>query len=155
MKTCIRAGVFETNSSSSHSLTIKSGALTDINDIVDNIIIGQGGEFGWGVETLTDFDSKFQYLITYLFSGVSSQDEIDEIVNNNSYYAMLTKAVATHLNSKIIMRTYKQVEKKYDKFGYIDHASYGEASDAFNSRDELANFLFNPFSKLHIDNDNH
>ena len=75
----IRKGVFETNSSSSHSLTISDGEIVGQPSVslVKNIrngdyyIIVSGGDFGWAEEDFYDTDTKLSYLFTYLFGNHS------------------------------------------------------------------------------------
>ena len=61
MKQVIRNNVFETNSSSMHSLSIRGK---------DNIFCpaypldGTFGEFGWGNETYSDYNDRLSYLLT-------------------------------------------------------------------------------------------
>ena len=79
MQTIIRKSVFETNSSSCHSLCIKKG---DIGKIVipegtlfnkkDGVLTFELGCYGFGSYNLPDFNKKFSYLMTYLLMCMSN-----------------------------------------------------------------------------------
>lgn len=139
----IRQQVFETNSSSCHSITISNtGNLfqTLYPDDNGNIVL-YGDEFGWGVETHNDVATKASYLVTHL-KTVSDHNE-----------EMFVKVIKEHTGAKNVI-----IEPNGDKFfpyGYIDHQSEGEANRAFKSEMTLFQYLFNPNSELHIDHDNH
>jgi hypothetical protein len=68
MKKVIRKGVFETNSSSTHSITIAdSGKLQNTLPITDGKIFVTCEEFGWEQEVHTDAYTKLSYLKTNIF----------------------------------------------------------------------------------------
>src|SRR4051794_30987832 len=65
--TKVRRGVFETNSSSTHSISIASGAETldtiPVDD--DGVCRVQPGEFGWEEETFHDAATKASYAMEW------------------------------------------------------------------------------------------
>lgn len=134
----IRKSVFETNSSSSHSITINSSATnyTSISPDADGIITidTKGYDFGWGYEDYNDFHSKACYC------AIDQQ-------NTESNLVMLQKVIMEHTGAK-------EVKLRIDPNSYIDHQSYGTSSDAFESEQTLKDFLFSKNSILIIDNDN-
>lgn len=79
MQTIIRKSVFETNSSSCHSLCIKKG---DIGKIVipegtlfnkkDGVLTFELGCYDFGSYNLPNFNKKFSYLMTYLLMSMSN-----------------------------------------------------------------------------------
>lgn len=79
MQTIIRKSVFETNSSSCHSLCIKKG---DVGKIVipegtlfnkkDGVLTFELGCYGFGSYNLPNFNKKFSYLMTYLLMSMSN-----------------------------------------------------------------------------------
>lgn len=85
IKRQLRHGVFETNSSSSHSVSISNvGSLTSVKPNRDGIINISLGEYGWGVEEHFDFETKASYLFTDLvynnstdFQNISKIDYIN------------------------------------------------------------------------------
>jgi hypothetical protein len=155
----IRRGVFETNSSSSHSISIScSDHFSDLfaNVVKGGVVYGTGLEFGWGYDIYSSANIKLQYLITGIFSSCSSQLDVEDKKENNSYYKMLKDVIKEYTNYELKIVDFDNIkEKKYYPYGYIDHQSYGEYAMAFDSKNTLANFLFNPQSTLIIDNDNH
>ena len=79
MQTIIRKSVFETNSSSCHSLCIKKG---DVGKIVipegtlfnkkDGVLTFELGCYGFGSYNLPNFNKKFSYLMTYLLMSMNN-----------------------------------------------------------------------------------
>lgn len=136
----IRHGVFETNSSSCHSLSISySGAFEGLTPNENNEIVLTPGEFGWGYEEYSDALTKIAYCW---------QDTEHDSANRE----MLIDVVLKHTGaSKLLM---EKSDDQYHSEGYIDHQSYGTSADAFDDEWTLKNFLFNPDSVLVIDNDN-
>ena len=63
---------------------------------------------------------------------------------------MLVKVIKEHTGCNEVVFNALELNN-----GYIDHQSYGETSEAFSSEENLKNFIFNPGSNLHLDNDNH
>lgn len=135
-KQLIRNNVFETNSSSSHSISIadntKEFTLETIYPDQDGIVIVEGGEFGWEWEKYNDAQTKASYCAVY------SQ-------NNPDKRKMLIEVIKEQTGAEMV---------NVSDEGYIDHDSDGVASDAFVSKDTLKNFIFNKNSWLFTGNDN-
>ena len=78
MQTIIRKSVFETNSSSCHSLCIKKGDSaniaipTDVHFDKDGVLTFELGCYGFGSYNLPNFNKKFSYLMTYLLMSMSN-----------------------------------------------------------------------------------
>lgn len=135
MKT-IRPMVFETNSSSTHSISICSKwdpKRCDKLLVEDGICTIFEGEFGWGVETFHDAASKASYLAT---SAHGDEDRLEVL-------------------AEVIRKYTGASEVRFEGEGYIDHQSIGVAYEAFESDDSIRDFIFNPKSVLRTDNDNH
>lgn len=138
MKT-IRKKVFETNSSSSHSITIsydeliRDETMIDRSDYNNPVIILTGGEFGWGVDTYNDALTKANYCAVD-FDG---NEELTEL---------LKEAIEEFMGVP--------VEINIDSYSYIDHQSKGTARYEIGSKNEILYFIFDPNSYLYIDNDN-
>jgi hypothetical protein len=133
MPEIIRTGVFETNSSSTHSISIdESVELLDTLPVDDTgRITLTGGEFGWGPSEHTDALTKANYIATdYSYS----ED-----------YSILTEVIKEQTGCT-------EVVYDMDKWCYIDHQSSGTGREL--SKDELRQFIFNPKSTLYISNDN-
>jgi hypothetical protein len=128
----IRKGVFETNSSSMHSLTIKNEPINrDIDD--SEIVIDVGnGEYGWSGSTLYSWEDKADYFGVECFYDDNKQEQ-------------LTRALKSKFpNAKI----------RFGNSGHIDHQSSGDAWNKVDSDEDLYDILFGD-SYVTIDNDNH
>jgi len=135
MKKIIRTGVFETNSSSSHSLSV---AREDQEFVYDTIYPDQNGlikvtgeEFGWGWTKYNDSMTKLAYL--FQDSPESKYDDIKEIV--------MKQTGATEVDF-------------IEGGGYIDHDGCGTTHEVRGSNEDMRNFVFNKNSWLFIGNDN-
>lgn len=128
----IRHSVFETNSSSSHSITISNDNSQDLMDMIyptdDDIIILTGGEFGWEWEKYNDALTKANYAAQ---SGYKPD--------------MLKSVIEEHTGYKTIIEL---------NGGYIDHNSDHVTAEAFKTNETLRQFIFNKKSMLFLGNDN-
>ncbi len=136
----VRHSVFETNSSSTHSISIVKGVeVYDTLPLFDgpngNYVSIDQGEFGWGYEELTDAGSKAAYLWTFAKGGTDSQRK------------MLKEAILEHTGAD-------EVQFDEDSEGYIDHQSSDVAEPVFESKQRIIDFIFNPKSVLILDTDN-
>jgi len=148
--TCTRHGVFETNSSSTHSISIsRTNVLSDIPYIENGVAYISYGEFGWQEECFKDFETKASYCITFI-TGVVQEHRPRR---SNDFLKMLERVILKHTEATSI-KFLKNGDGYYQE-GYIDHQSHGECEEVFDSDKTLANFLFNPKSFLVTDNDNH
>jgi len=151
----IRAGVFETNSSSTHSLV-----LADTDNLMsapfNSTIMESGvvniytGEYGWEIETFTSPEDKLSYLYTDAMFYASDTDYPDP--DKNEKLQMIVDAVKEHTGCDV---TFALV-KDYYPFGYIDHQSIGLCDEVWERGIEgVKRFVFNPDSYFETDNDNH
>lgn len=141
----IRKSVFETNSSSTHSISISdSGKINPNSLFVDNGICKiYTRDFGWEEKVYYDTPTKAAYCLTY-------------IKNYNCKYIlkeMLIKVIkeVTGANKVVFVKS----NSKYNPWGYIDHQSLEVCEEVFNSEEDLKSFIFNENSFLKTDNDNH
>jgi hypothetical protein len=137
MKQKIRTGVFESNSSSSHVLTLSDGTKEFFmdNSMVpdeDGNISLSGGEFGWEWEKYNDAWTKANYAAEYCKGRYPDVDMLTEVIQEQ-----------TQCKKVIVSPT-----------GYIDHQSDSVCHPAFASKDDLRNFIFNKHSYLFTGNDN-
>jgi hypothetical protein len=139
MQTRIRQGIFETNSSSSHSITIDMKGKRDakIPRGHDGDYHIYAGEFGWEVEDYTDAPTKASYALTYAANNAAQRD-------------MLSRVLAKRLGGTVVLHV-----ERDEITPYIDHQSDHVCANAFASEDALEAFIFSPASALHTDNDNH
>ena len=134
-----RHSIFETNSSSVHTLTLGSQPTPKIIDdeTLETIYLGSGS-YGWGYEKLTTWMEKADYLAI-------------EAIEDEAKKEMLFGA---------LLIAYPKYLFKFDEdddgeaSGYIDHQSYEEVWSELNSTEEVFAFLFGS-SDIKIDNDNH
>ena len=128
----IRKGVFETNSSSMHSITLadKDGVMERIplDDDEITLSVDCAYDFQWGLETYTNAMAKIAYCVA---------DEVNP--------EMLEAALKEQTGAKVI---------HYFGEGSIDHESYGTAREGLKTIEAIRLFIFNPNSELVIDNDN-
>lgn len=135
MKKIIRTGVFETNSSSTHSLSV---AREDQEFVMETIYPDQNGvinvlgqEFGWGWDRYNDAMTK----LAYAFQDSSDHD-----------YDLI---------KEVVMKQTGATEVNFDEGdGYIDHDGVGTTKDIRHNTEQLRNFIFNKNSWLFIGNDN-
>lgn len=149
MNRVIRQGVFETNSSSSHSICIARIGTLDATLHVDedgvcNVFTG---EFGWEVCEYTDAPTKAAYCLTYAKGCGNDSKE------NKSDLSMLESVIMKQTGAKSVV--FVEGDDSYYKWGYIDHQSDAVCYDAFKDEETLSNFIFNSYSTLMTDNDNH
>jgi hypothetical protein len=137
----IRRSAFETNSSSTHSLTINFGKLEAEGLYKGKTLEIETGEFGWEEEDYTDWQSKASYALTAANGSYGDNKQSKKM-------DMLEKVIQEHTGAASVVF----LDLKY---GYIDHQSYKVADEIFESEDTLKNFIFNENSVLHTDNDNH
>jgi len=138
-----RRGVFETNSSSTHSIAIFNGGqpTQQIRPEADGKVHIYPGEFGWGPEAYHDAESKASYAYTWA-KNHGDEDAME----------LLTKVLIKHTGCEVVFET---MADEYGKFGYIDHQSVDVCSPAFYLDETLEHFIFNPESVLLVDHDNH
>ena len=146
----LRKSVFETNSSSSHSISIDSTGAIDTSLIPDDngvLILGYGCnvEFGWEQEEYNDAETKAVY--SYLQAAAS---------DNEKYTTMLYDVIMKQTAAKEVIFA---VGTQYgdDNYGYIDHQSaiYEAGYEPFDSEAKLRDFIFKRGSYIETDNDNH
>lgn len=151
----VRFGVFETASSSVHSVTIgskdRSRWVKEHRRLfhVPGEIRIEGGEFGWGPETHDDAYTKASYAWTYLLETDQSSGPLRD---------MLERVLLQGPGVEVV----NLVEPERDRYGmgcYIDHQSLEDGPDCpgarvFEDEDTLAAFVWGN-SELEIDNDNH
>ena len=170
MKRQVRCGVFETNSSSSHAVSVsrRSEPYYDTYELTesidsDGVLHSEFGEFGWGIDSYTDAETKLQYALTMVVeTECSDAKSIDDFYATEGFNA-LKNAVCERLNcTDLVVDSKCEYNSDYDylsRDGYIDHQScedYRSLQDFLNDYDvTLDDFIFNDNVKLIIDHDNH
>ena len=131
-KVLIRNGVFETNSSSCHSISISDETQPFVFDTIypdlDGKITIKGGEYGRGVFTRhNDVKTKLSYALTSTLYGVD-ENMLREIIQEQTSCDNIELLVS-------------------EDYNYIDHDSVDIVP---RTKEELRNFIFNKNSWLFI-----
>jgi hypothetical protein len=136
MKKLIRTGVFECNSSSSHSIALagkdKEFILDTIYPNQHGIIYVNGGEYGWEWVKYNDAITKLSY---------AYQSRVDT--------ELLKRVVMNQTGATDVIFNEKSLEE-----GYVDHESTGTANKVCTNDEDARNFIFNKNSWLFTGNDN-
>ena len=172
----IRRNVFETNSSSVHSVSISSNHVPDYDPwdeekrlggiVVDddtNRVLCHFGEFGWEEVTYTTEMSKLSYLLTMVVETEGYKlKKVDDFYKLPGF-KMLNEMIATHCRCDGIeivdpMRIEVCDGNPYLMIdGYIDHQSceYENLADFLNDYSLTAlEFVFSEGVELTTGNDN-
>ena len=135
MTKLIRTGVFETNSSSAHAISIAADSAAFVLDTIypdnDGIIVLSGGEFGW--EWFKENDAREK--ANYAAQSFSRNEDLLEL---------LTEVIMEQTGASAVV--FNDLSN-----GYIDHDSYDLVPQ---NRADLRNFIFNKNSWLFGGNDN-
>lgn len=150
----VRKNVFETNSSSSHSLTLSQTDLVaqpfSTAVLRAGVLVLEKGEFGWEWRRYYDAETKAKYLFTQLFSDDIPQGGAAEVTaelrESEHRFDMLCRVIKDH--------TGLDVQVVPGSEGYVDHESDYVGMDLFQDEDKLKQFLFSPESALETGNDN-
>ena len=151
----VRMGVFETNSSSTHSLVVSKkdrGYTYDFPVDEYGVLTVPFGEFGWGPDILSTPLEKLSYYITdhggsrYDDDDRTWDDLLEEISKNEKINDVIKLVKSKCPRVKEIV--FKQASSYYPR-GYVDHDSVGTSNGV--SPEEL---IFNNGILVIIDNDN-
>lgn len=177
MKRQIRRGVFETNSSSTHSVSVSrtntqyydSNVLNAFIDECDNKVHVKFGEFGWEIRNYYLPTDKLQYIVTMLAetegNNISSVEELFE----TDGFKLINDAIADYchcdgiwIDEDIKLESYEwngRVLSYIEHNGYIDHQScegYNSVQDFLDYYGlDATQFIFDTGVTVHTDNDNH
>ena len=165
MKIQIRRGVFETNSSSVHTITITKNPN---NLKFPKKLIFDSGDYGWEHACLTTPEEKASYLwegIIYVFPDHENKN----LTEYNKAIASITKilksvgvkAVFKYNNPKYEESKYGDYYKFYNKEGYEDDGYIDHAYELITfvkevcfDKTKLLNYLFSTESFIKTGNDN-
>lgn len=179
MKTLIRHSVFETNSSSCHSLSLqtnKDGEPETNPVFFDNYEIDDDGtlsfdtgEFGWEADYLGYFYDKLSYVMTYCITTSLYDDfmfvlkVLHDVTQFKSLkYEKFNMLIGTwndeqdrfeFVEDLNIYDFFKRVED--ETYSYIDGQSIDLLNDVIKDEYKLKNLLFCKQSCIQTDNDNH
>ena len=151
MKQKVRKGLFETNSSSTHSIVIGNNGEDIYANLPEEVYFG-GGEFGWEHEEYRDTQSKADYLYTVIVK----QDLLEAIPYiTETLKKWGVNAKFQELEDKTSWNgayTYKD----FSNFCYVDHSYEAKelVEDILKDEALLMNYLFSDGSFIETGNDN-
>jgi hypothetical protein len=133
MKRLIRNSVFETNSSSQHSMSISEGNIVydSISPDYDGVIRLSGGEYGWQTEK----HNSTVFKANYLAQAYKDQEHLTE---------KLVSIIEEHTGAKVVINL--------DIDSFIDHQSEGYFDGL--TEDEIKRLIFDKNSWIYLGNDN-
>ena len=156
----IRRGVFETNSSSTHSITLTRKPFTPTpwsqfeGTGEGKVVVVYPGEFGWEMRSYDDPETKASYALTYAHELLRGGGEFYTHNANDSsrlirmLYCVLEKETGCDVK-------FRTLDDEIYPHGYIDHQSHDVAARVFKNPSTLRRFIFDPACILVTDNDNH
>lgn len=168
MKRQIRVGIWETNSSSTHSVSVSK--VTNFNEhSLDSYLEDDGtfhitpGEFGWEIERYNGPYTKLQYALTMVFMtevpwegrNINDETTLKYLYDTDGFQSINSLIMEIVPNCKNVI-----VDLLDDgDVGYIDHQScenYESLQDFLDYYDiSLFQFIFDYNTILVTDNDNH
>lgn len=150
----VRQQVFETNSSSSHSLTLGKGQLASAPfspEVMRNgVVVVPLYDYGWEWHRYYSPVSKLSYLASQVLNDKGSYIEanMDALREEFPYIDMLSRVVKEHTGCEL---------KLYGR-GSVDHQSaFGDAANGeelFESEEKLKAFIFDESAFIQTGNDN-
>lgn len=149
MKKQIRQGVFETNSSSTHSICIAKDAELTIPESLHF----EFGEFGWECDTLKSIADKASYLYTGLIANERKEDadKIIQLLKDNGIEVTAEEPIYKKY-------TYEGNDggEYVENGGHVDHSDeMTEFLDAVcEDANKLMRYLFSDLSFIITGNDN-
>ena len=158
MKRQIRNGVFETNSSSTHSICIAKNPVTLLP--IPEYLDFQFDSYGWEENKLTSIKEKVRYLYTCI-GYLESEQKIKEVLQ------FIVKTLKKHGVKQIYFDPfdlcfYRDSKDKITTYispgsdGYVDHGheAIEFVEDVCSDENKLINFLFSDQSFVLTGNDN-
>lgn len=154
----IRRSLFETNSSSTHAITIANNSEDDFKNNLPKVLELELGEFGWEYDRYQTIFERASYLFTAIVYNGWVEEYMPKLVDTLKKWDVEVeypklKRVQSEYDKNYY---YWVIESKPDEYFYIDHG--GELKDfledIFNDETLLMNYLFSPESFIATGNDN-
>jgi len=156
MKTQIRRGAFETNSSSTHAINIYRGSDYEI----PKTITVRAGDFGWECETYSYPEDKLSYLYTWCMSMCSGY-ELNDVTNQYEFHTDYKKLKDYQYRIKSKLESLGVEEVIFgNSTGWRDSGSIDHSEDLYEEDLEailenyFEDFIFNQASYIETGNDN-
>lgn len=166
----IRRSVFETNSSSSHSISMTSRADNFVNPKTEYIYdTAEFGEYGWENEWYGSVNGKLNYVFTMIQYHIkhpkytaefSYEEKVIDRVFNSSYFKWLKELFLDYVGRELIVNKPVYVEGSFSyPLGYIDHQSTDIldewwADDEKTFKENMKDLIFNNRYAIVTGNDN-
>lgn len=162
----IRQQVFETNSSSTHSITIAGNLQPSIFiPICWNKIETEFGKYGWGPETLISQHDRLSYLVTMWWELEGKNEQIESIFKTpgwkliNDSIAKYCNCNGIYLKSGNLLVEDIDGEVDFRGIGYVNHQNsiddYKDIQDFLKSNQcTVEEFVFKSGNEIKIENDN-
>lgn len=155
MKKQVRKSIFETNSSSTHSIVVGNNG-EDIYSGLPERLEFHGDEFGWEHRLHTDTQTKADYLFTSLLymdeegTPYEYMERIKEILAKWNIEATFDEIEEKRYDSGYVCYEVK------DKFCYVDHGDGNKdlVKELCEDEAKLMNYLFSNGSYVETSNDN-
>ena len=157
----IRENIFETNSSSAHSIVLRQKYnensveknLKVFNEIIsknnNTYVLDKEGQYSCNFRYIHTWREKLKYAILFYHIHHDENERIINIDENDEYVLSKLKEV-----SNIESISYVDKKEFYEE-SYIDHASVMELDHFLNYKKvDLVDFIFNDKYALITDNDN-
>ena len=149
MKIAIRKGVFETNSSSVHSICISKEPIKDLN--FPEKLFFRHGEFGWSDIYYRTPEEKAAYLYQAILAHPNVDKKWDSVEKRKDRLFQMLSEAGISIDFEA-----PKIDEWGFEYGYIDHVSdLGDFVDKLlKNKKRLLNFLFSYKSYVHTGNDN-
>lgn len=165
MKRQIRRGVYETNSSSTHSVSIYNNSKRRFQDIPRNSEVVLNDTYEYGTDIFDEL-GKLNYVVTMLASIIERKYDYDEqkvesfenMINLN-WFRWLADVVREESNTEVIYKcpTYSDGRDKtyqpyydttYDEYDSIETILAGDDSDMLDDemkfKERIKDIIYNP-----------
>lgn len=153
MKKQIRKQIFETNSSSTHSIVVGNNG-EDIYAGLPKRLEFHGDEFGWEHKLYTDTQTKANYLFTSLIYTDTPHEYVERIKST------LAKWGIEATFEEIVENRYSSGGVCYEidgDYSYVDHGYENQdlVKELCEDEAKLMNYLFSDGSYVETGNDNY
>lgn len=174
VSTQTRHAVFETNSSSSHSLTLSDRDIPECalpEQVIRNgYVLVSLGEFGWGPDDLYSFEDKLSYLLTEITGGNATEyhRDYDQIgLYQDRGFDTEVSVCLARADALISGHRLEPIVRMLEDYlgirigllyssGYIDHQSVGMITNDLSdsTQAEILAMFLNGQNYITISNDN-
>jgi len=139
----IRRGIFETNSSSTHSVTIRKNFDIIQRDTIevdcDNYVHAKFATFGWGYDRFTDTYTKLQYILTLAYQV--NQKSLEK----NRSFEMNTNYIDLFYELDDFKKINEVIKERYNCYGIKMDCSIQKECEKYNClgmKDEYGNSIY-------------